>query len=227
VMWKALTTMSVTSGTLTVNLSNQANGFVVADGVYLVHNDLPSAPLNLGNSSTSGGSTSITASKTGHKAAMPLDVSGDGQISALDALLLVDYLRAPSPDKTASAFMDVNGDGTISPLDLLEVVDYLIAPTSSAQAVRPAVPKPTAQMLVAAPAGSTAGVVPAASIAAAPSATAVDQAISQMTAAPLSLGTPNVSATSTPKIAPPIVYSNPVKKTTAANQSNSLLDSDV
>ncbi|MHB8954104.1 MAG: dockerin type I domain-containing protein [Pirellulaceae bacterium] len=70
----------------------------------------------------------------------PRDVSGDGHISPLDALLIInvlnfppegisiDPLPPPGPDFPAPPYYDVNGDGSITPLDALIVINYLNNP---------------------------------------------------------------------------------------------------
>lgn len=80
-------------------------------------------------------STLVTASW--QNVNQPMDVSGDRQITALDALLLINELNSRRisglsgqlpPRVTASQvdqFFDANGDGAITPLDALLVVDYL------------------------------------------------------------------------------------------------------
>ncbi len=191
VMWKALSTLNVASGTLSVNLNNQANGYVIADAVYLVHNDLPSAVATTTNTGTAGagttsssgntsstGTTSSTTNSVGggssllggttiHNAANPLDVNGDGAVSALDALILIDHLLAPTPDTSTAYFMDVNGDGAISPADLLAVINFLHTPgPQSAVATSQAAAAADAAIgqLVATPAAATAAVSSAATV---------------------------------------------------------------
>lgn len=60
------------------------------------------------------------------------DVDGDSLVTALDALVLVNYLDAAAAGgvspaaSTASAFnLDVNGDGDVTPLDALRVVNHI------------------------------------------------------------------------------------------------------
>jgi hypothetical protein len=185
VMWKSLSTLNLTSGTLSVNLNNQANGYVIADAVYLVHNDVPSATANTTNAGTAGtgatsssgntsstGTTSSTTNSVGsgssisggttiHNAANPLDVNGDGAVSALDALILIDHFLAPGLDTSTGYFMDVTGDGAISPSDLLAVVDFLhtAGPQSAAATSQAAAAADQAiGQLVATPAAATASV---------------------------------------------------------------------
>jgi hypothetical protein len=68
----------------------------------------------------------------------PLDVSGDGVITALDALMIVNVLS----DRTAAApllvtelaagqpFLDVNADGAVTAWDALYIANYLNQPGS-------------------------------------------------------------------------------------------------
>lgn len=64
----------------------------------------------------------------------PLDINDDGDLSTLDALLAVNYLRRSNAASTlghdeasasAKHYYDVNGDGEVSPIDLLQVVNGL------------------------------------------------------------------------------------------------------
>jgi subtilisin family serine protease len=70
-----------------------------------------------------------------NNAALPLDVNGDGEVSGIDALNLVNFLNAngPSPienvarDARPAFFYDVVPDNQIVPLDLLRIFNYLNA----------------------------------------------------------------------------------------------------
>lgn len=63
--------------------------------------------------------------------AVSLDVSADGRISAIDALLIINYLNSgqprflPDSDYVAPPFIDVNGDERVSALDALLVINHL------------------------------------------------------------------------------------------------------
>ncbi len=65
--------------------------------------------------------------------ANPLDVNGSGEVTPLDALILVDdighngFRELPTvlPVTTTPAYLDVNDDGLVSPMDVLEIVDTL------------------------------------------------------------------------------------------------------
>ena len=56
----------------------------------------------------------------------PLDLNGDGRVSPLDAMIVLNALSSladePNPD---DARLDVNGDGRLSPLDAIIVLDHL------------------------------------------------------------------------------------------------------
>lgn len=61
-----------------------------------------------------------------------LDVSGDGVVSPIDVLQVVNYLNTPGNPTTLSLpapgvapFLDVNGDGVVAPIDALLIVNYL------------------------------------------------------------------------------------------------------
>jgi hypothetical protein len=67
-----------------------------------------------------------------HNTAMPLDSSGDGGITAVDALNVIDYINAfgsgavgEGPAK--SAYVDINGDGHVVAGDALEIINYINA----------------------------------------------------------------------------------------------------
>jgi hypothetical protein len=61
----------------------------------------------------------------------PQDSNGDGLVTPLDALLIINDLNAlgprpvPAPPRTLTNFLDVNNDGVISPLDALLVINFL------------------------------------------------------------------------------------------------------
>ena len=71
-------------------------------------------------------SSAATVSALRHR----LDVSNDGVISALDALLVINILNAPSAAAASQAnpFADTNGDGLITAIDALLIFNYLSGP---------------------------------------------------------------------------------------------------
>jgi hypothetical protein len=58
-----------------------------------------------------------------HNWSSALDVSGEGIISPLDALLVINRLQSPTSPSRSMA--DTNGDATISPIDALLVINWL------------------------------------------------------------------------------------------------------
>ena len=79
----------------------------------------------------------------------PNDVNGDGVISPLDALVIINRIDSlgegalgalPSPPNGPPDYLDVNGDGTVSPLDALTVINFLNAQAVAAFA-SPATPQ--------------------------------------------------------------------------------------
>ena len=68
---------------------------------------------------------------------IPADVSGEGEVTPLDALLIVNYLNAhgtgslPSVTGSPPPYVDVNGDGACSARDVLAVVNLINERTSS------------------------------------------------------------------------------------------------
>ena len=74
-----------------------------------------------------------------------LDVNGDGKVTPIDALNVINYLNssAPStltlPHTAAAPYIDVNGDGSVTPLDALLIIDYLntLPPSGSSEGEAP------------------------------------------------------------------------------------------
>ncbi|MCC6511381.1 MAG: DVUA0089 family protein, partial [Pirellulaceae bacterium] len=65
----------------------------------------------------------------GHNGDLPEDVSGDGSISPIDALLIINYLNTtgpgPVPSGNTAPFLDVSADGSVTALDALLVINTL------------------------------------------------------------------------------------------------------
>lgn len=65
-----------------------------------------------------------------------LDVNGDGGVSPLDVLQLVNYINAngsgllPFPPISTPPFLDVDADGFVGPLDVVTVINFINARTS-------------------------------------------------------------------------------------------------
>ena len=80
-----------------------------------------------------------------HNTAMPLDVNGDGQVSPIDVLMLINDMNQHGPRQLVAVgggegedgpegedsryFPDVNNDGALSPIDALHLINYLNDPT--------------------------------------------------------------------------------------------------
>ena len=71
------------------------------------------------------GSTS-TSTGGGSNQGQPLDINNDGSVSAIDALLVINYLNRGTATSTLSnPRLDVNRDTFVSALDALLVINYL------------------------------------------------------------------------------------------------------
>lgn len=67
-----------------------------------------------------------------HNLERPLDVTGDGQVVANDALVIINSLNAfgsvlVPPDSLGGPYFDVDGDGIVAPNDALSVINYINA----------------------------------------------------------------------------------------------------
>ncbi len=68
-----------------------------------------------------------------HNAALPYDVDNSGDVSPIDALILINYLNQvgstlptpPIPPEKPAYYFDVTGNGAVTPLDVLMVINYL------------------------------------------------------------------------------------------------------
>ncbi len=187
VQWTQLTTLNITTGMLTVMLTNNANGNVVADAIELVRADVP-----LPGSPTPG----VT-----HNTALPQDVNGDGRITTTDALIVINHLLtggAPSSQPAAATpaagstttpkyYLDVNGDGRITTTDALIVINHLLtggssSPATSAPAARsPAVTAPAVAAATTAGAGSETSTAESPTVVAASGGSAIGAAASAST----------------------------------------------
>src|SRR5207247_4664153 len=64
-------------------------------------------------------------------AALALDVNGDGHVSSIDALLIINRLNSPTLTQSLAAttnespYLDTNGDGVVSSIDALLVINAL------------------------------------------------------------------------------------------------------
>ncbi len=68
------------------------------------------------------GTTTNTSTNSNQTRESLLDLSGDGLVSPLDVLLVVNHINQSQPYDSR---LDTNGDGFIAPLDVLLIVNYL------------------------------------------------------------------------------------------------------
>jgi len=82
-----------------------------------------------------------------YNTARPLDATDDGEISPLDALLIINYLNSTRPDRALALplayYFDTNRDGQIAPLDALLIINYLNATAGSSEGEATAADSPT------------------------------------------------------------------------------------
>lgn len=76
--------------------------------------------------------TTVVTGSSWQNPVNPSDVTGDGHVTPLDALVAITYLNAhpgdpslPAPPAAPPPYYDVNGDGQCVPLDVLLVIDYI------------------------------------------------------------------------------------------------------
>jgi hypothetical protein len=132
--------------TNTIDTSNPTSSVTA-----LAANSLATFTVNWSGSDDAGGSGIVTIVKTGPRwrnTAKPNDVDGDGFVSPIDVLQIINELNDPkiataggrlpvSGPKFPPPFLDVNDDGFVSPLDALIVINFLNDPTSGeGEAVR-------------------------------------------------------------------------------------------
>ena len=73
--------------------------------------------------------------------ANPLDVNASGAVTAIDALVIINYLNAqnvttlPATNPGGAPFLDVNGDNSITALDALWVINYLNSQSAVASGI--------------------------------------------------------------------------------------------
>lgn len=67
-----------------------------------------------------------------HNATMPMDTTGDGRVTAIDALAVINTLNSSGPQNVDVAaaspgLLDVNGNGVVSAADVLQIINHLNA----------------------------------------------------------------------------------------------------
>ncbi len=114
----------------TITLSNLTVGQHVFTAVYAGSSNY------VGSISNTLHETVTAAHLTVAAADAAFDVNGDGAVTPLDVLAIIDQLNAHSGlTGAALAPFDVNNDGLLSPLDALAVIDYLDNAATSQPAV--------------------------------------------------------------------------------------------
>ncbi|MEM7476323.1 MAG: NosD domain-containing protein [Planctomycetota bacterium] len=82
-----------------------------------------------------------------HNAVMPMDVNGDARVSAIDALLIINFLNQPNEfdlteqDPQIALHIDVNNDGSASAIDALTLIDELNRPEAEGEARPTKIPR--------------------------------------------------------------------------------------
>lgn len=73
--------------------------------------------------------TIVDSDGSGHNPNLPADTNGDGGVTPIDALLVINYLNTvgpgPVPSGNSPPFLDVNADGFVTAIDALLVINQL------------------------------------------------------------------------------------------------------
>ncbi len=109
--------------------------------VYPIPPAAPSVPMNTfplpWNNPTWYYWPTVAISAVRSNLLMPLDVTGDSNVSPLDVLAVINAINqgvmASQPASTSNEFFDTNNDGVLSPLDVLLIVNYLNNNSGQAQ----------------------------------------------------------------------------------------------
>jgi Calx-beta domain/Dockerin type I domain len=133
-LWNSLGIYTISASSITVTLSDNANGIVVADGVIAV----PSvATIQQPAGESEARLVPLPAAALpGESSLAPLvslDVNNDGSVSPIDAVLVINQLNGrvtvpPGPAGIGGpGSLDVNADQHLSPLDAVLVINHLNA----------------------------------------------------------------------------------------------------
>jgi hypothetical protein len=115
--------------------------FVTALKLITVPGPAPLAEFGAGGEAEASGSANVGSQPEAgkHNAANPFDANGDGVVTALDALFVINHLHAildgaqlPYVASAPAAYGDVNNDQVCTALDVLLVVNQLNDPTPGA-----------------------------------------------------------------------------------------------
>jgi uncharacterized repeat protein (TIGR01451 family) len=116
--WEVLAQVTPTGDMLTVELTNAANGFVIADAVRLQQTAAPEGEAGFRSARYTNPVDSF-------------DVNGDGVRTPGDLLLMINDQNAAGPRALpprvidAAPYLDVNGDGRASTLDIIMALNAL------------------------------------------------------------------------------------------------------
>ncbi len=126
------------SGTLTYTPATNASGSATV--TVQLHDNGGTA--NGGEDTSAAQTFTITVTGVEHpwqNSALPEDVTGDGNIRAADALLVINSLlrhgsrTLPLPWAAAPPYLDVSGDGRCTPTDALLVINWLLTHPNGSQ----------------------------------------------------------------------------------------------
>ena len=138
-------TLSLVGGHLQATISSSS----LAAGVHSITAEYSGDAIFSSSTSSAVHEVITKGRAAAQNAAAPPDVNGDGKISPIDALIVINALNlqsagtndgstsASSEDGSENFFEDVNGDGIVSAIDALRVVNFLLRsnpPTSQATA---------------------------------------------------------------------------------------------
>ncbi len=149
---QALTSATIPAGqtqtSLSYNLSQGAATLLVVSGSD------PQVSVST-STTTPGTNATSTPIVSWHNSSNPLDVNGDGLVTALDALIVINALNSQGPGPLGSPpvgahdYLDVTGTGSLSAIDALEIINELNSQASAAASSAVASPAVAAPALAA------------------------------------------------------------------------------
>ncbi len=130
-----------------LNISLDSSDHLIFDGIWTLERP-QEAEGKITSRLTKGDAAVLLNLNAFVNVIQPLDSNFDGSVSAIDALLVINYLNTAvgGNSPTVDAFIDVNGDGTISALDVLLIINFINTnpPALEGEAVAIASATPTA-----------------------------------------------------------------------------------
>jgi hypothetical protein len=130
--WESLGVFEVSLGGITVQISDWANGVVVADGILAVLVDASQAAPEPGDGESAANDGAVSLPPL-----VSLDSDNDTHVAPSDALAVINHINRGvkmqiGPSGLGGAFsIDVNADQHVSPLDALLVINHLNASRST------------------------------------------------------------------------------------------------